>query len=122
MARAKTLATERHTGPGTAMCRTQSLRIHCHCGLPLHALSFLTILSKIAVRELILRGCNPNTGSGTGETALHTMAAFGHVDCAKALKALCGKELILQPRDKVRRSNGGPLCRNSRSVHAPEKA
>eukprot|EP00904_Undaria_pinnatifida_P001358 jgi/Undpi1/11222/HiC_scaffold_30.g13520.m1 len=53
------------------------------------------------VRELILRGCNPNTGSGTGETALHTMAAFGHVDCAKALKALCGKELILQPRDKA---------------------
>lgn len=53
------------------------------------------------VRELILRGCNPNTGSGTGETALHTMAAFGQVDCAKALKALCGKELLLQPKDKA---------------------
>lgn len=54
-----------------------------------------------AVRELVLRGCKPNTGSGTGETALHCMAAFGRVECAKALKALCGKELILQPRDKV---------------------
>eukprot|EP00903_Cladosiphon_okamuranus_P008739 g8371.t1 len=53
------------------------------------------------VRELVLRGCNPNTGSGTGETALHCMAAFGQVECAKALKALCGKELILQPRDKA---------------------
>ncbi|CAN0529463.1 unnamed protein product [Ectocarpus sp. 12 AP-2014] len=53
------------------------------------------------VRELILRGCNPNTGSGTGETALHTMAAFGRVDCAKALRALCGKDLIMQPRDKA---------------------
>ena len=29
------------------------------------------------------------------------MAAFGRVDCAKALKALCGKELLMQPRDKV---------------------
>ncbi|CAN0317359.1 unnamed protein product, partial [Ectocarpus sp. 13 AM-2016] len=53
------------------------------------------------VRELILRGCNPNTGSGTGETALHTMAAFGRVDCAKTLRALCGKDLIMQPRDKA---------------------
>ncbi|CAN0187921.1 unnamed protein product [Pylaiella littoralis] len=53
------------------------------------------------VRELVLRGCDPNTGSGTGETALHTMASFGRVDCAKALRALCGKDLIMQPRDKA---------------------
>lgn len=53
------------------------------------------------VRELVLRGCNPNTGSGNGETALHCMASFGRVDCAKALKALCGKDLVMQPRDKV---------------------
>eukprot|EP00752_Nemacystus_decipiens_P006506 g5858.t1 len=53
------------------------------------------------VRELVLRGCNPNTGSGTGETALHCMAAFGRADTAKALKGLCGKELLLQPRDKA---------------------
>lgn len=62
---------------------------------------------KTAVRELILRGCNPNTGSGTGETAIHTMAAFGQVGCAKAVRALCGKELLLQPRDKVSVPPGG---------------
>lgn len=54
-----------------------------------------------SVRELILRGCNPNTGSGTGETALHTMAAHGQVDCARTLKALSGAEFMVQPKDKV---------------------
>lgn len=64
------------------------------------------------MRELILRGCNPNTGSGTGETALHTMAAHGQVDSAKTLKAIVGKELIMQPRDKVRL-----LCSQERTLY-----
>ncbi|CAM9917243.1 unnamed protein product [Scytosiphon promiscuus] len=29
------------------------------------------------------------------------MAAFGRVECAKTLRALCGKDLIMQPRDKT---------------------
>lgn len=100
----------------------QSFRIDCHCVRPPPPCYFFIIItpfaSKPAVRELILRGCNPNTGSGTGETALHTMAAFGHVDCAKTLKALCGNELILQPEDKVRRSLTVPPPCRSRSPRA----
>lgn len=61
----------------------------------------LDTCATFAVRELVNRGCNPNTGSGTGETALHTMAAHGQVDCAKAFKAHCGHELMIEPRDKV---------------------
>ncbi|CAM9877871.1 unnamed protein product [Ascophyllum nodosum] len=68
------------------------------------------------VRELVLRGCNPNTGSGTGETALYVMAAFGQLDCAKALKALCGQELIMQPRD---RAGWTPLMIASGNGHTP---
>lgn len=65
-------------------------------------LTVLRCFTIIAVRELIYRGCNPNTGSGTGETALHTMAAHGQVECAKAVRALCRQDLMIQPRDKVK--------------------
>ncbi|CAM9512176.1 unnamed protein product [Discosporangium mesarthrocarpum] len=53
------------------------------------------------VRELILRGCDPNTGSGMGETAMHTMAAHGQTDTARDLHVLCGKDVLIDPRDKA---------------------
>lgn len=38
------------------------------------------------------------------------MAAFGQLGCAKALKTLCGMELIMQPRDRVRHQDVETLC------------
>jgi hypothetical protein len=52
------------------------------------------------VIELILRGCDPNTGDAEGLTALHYSCEFNRSEVIKKLHSLCRGKLLLDARDK----------------------
>ena len=71
----------------------QRLRFHCSRG---H-------LSKVI--ELIIRGCNPNTGDGNGLSALHYAAQYNRPEIIQAMNKLCSMmkstPLNINNRDKA---------------------
>jgi len=51
------------------------------------------------VRDLVARGCNPNTGDGRGWTAVHHACEFGQLEVLTTLQDVCGLDLDIDGDD-----------------------
>lgn len=66
------------------------------------------------VKELLQRGCPPNTADGNGMTSLHHACAFGMLEVAKLLRQMAGASLLINTADN---SGWSPLMAAASNGH-----